>query len=107
MRIRRDTTGSSSLRMESRSGLFITRIPRQGRGVEGCGRRGFRSLHSGKMGSRILGRRCRWARCCKSRRTRWELEGADAEVDDEVVDGDFEGEAYFTEAFAPLARPVG
>jgi hypothetical protein len=31
------------------------------------------------------------------------LEGADAEVDDEGVDGEVEGEAYFAEAFAPFA----
>ena len=36
-------------------------------------------------------------------RARVGLEGADGEVYDEIVDGDVEGEAYFAEAFAPLA----
>ena len=34
------------------------------------------------------------------------LEGGDAFVDDEFVDGDVEGEAEFAEAFAPLAGEV-
>ena len=36
-------------------------------------------------------------------RTRVGLKGANAQVDDEVVDGDFERETHFAEAFAPLA----
>ena len=35
------------------------------------------------------------------------LEGTDGVIDDQFVDGDIEGEAYFAEAVAPLAGPVG